>query len=263
MSTMVTEQREETVPESGLSKYTLPGWFLDSNVKTQADLARLPDQDFFCGCKTCKNHQNNFDPKDASPDNNEDTSPEDIKDTSAKSEGSGSVVDDECLHNDNSKTDMVPVEHYIILRELTAAAFVSRKFRVSGSAVVLRIRGPETQRPFMDHGVINYGIMEPQMMGDIATQLAKSLNVSLVTVDWETLEELGHGFYLQEQQAKEQQVREQHVQEQHAQEPETMPLEFQHSFPGQGTPGEALAFCPNFHNNENIATARRGKKRVC
>lgn len=183
------------------SRYLIPHWFLERNVKTAAELAAAPDQIVFCTCGDCKEAK-----ADDDGGGGADLTDEEKHDKSGPEVGNYVVkeINDSCSSSlaRGLRPDEMHYKTFAELRDITAAAFVTgRDGRLSfpeASAVVLRMEMEEISDYY--HTTISF--MEPVWMGRAVEQVAKALGVSLVVLNLDELEELGSDFHGQDKEAQ-------------------------------------------------------------
>lgn len=166
------------------SRYSLPAWFLERNVKTALDLKEIETQFPICQCKTCVKCKNNYDDIDSEDEssNSEPTShdskPEDEPHTSAEK-------------HEISHEDAISYAKFSELRDTVATSMLWRHMRPQDSGVLLRRCSVMscTTCP-----------MDPVFMNDMVVQVAKSLEMDLISLSYEDLEELGCEFHTQDKQ---------------------------------------------------------------
>lgn len=131
--------------------YSLPAWFLESNVKTPSDLKTLEDRVTVCQCKTCEDYKKGYEDIDAedqpieSESTTEDPEPEQDSHTSAEK-------------HESSHEDAISYAKFSELRDLVAANLLWRHMRPQDSSVILR-RCSETGCDACP--------MEPLLMNDV------------------------------------------------------------------------------------------------
>lgn len=166
------------------SRYSLPAWFLERNVKTALDLKETESQFPICQCETCVKCKKNYDDIDAEEEPSEseptsdDSKPEDEPHTSAEK-------------HETSHEDAIPYAKFSELRDTVATSMLWRHMRPQNSGVLLRrcsVLSCDTCT------------MEPVLMNDMVVQVAKSLEMDLISLSYEDLEELGSEFHTQDKQ---------------------------------------------------------------
>lgn len=179
---------ENAVPNllgSSNPAYVLPGWFMERNVKTPLELTRMPNQIVFCDCKDCE---------EAKAD---DEAFEDEEQWATQTSAGVKNVGEPGQHTDTI--------HYKTFAELCDTTFLTFAPGDEGklafprdSSVVYRVEKPSTCSCCSGTSIV-----EPVWMDRAVVQLAKKLAfASLISFDFEDLEELGYDFHRQDNQAK-------------------------------------------------------------
>ncbi|KAL1858150.1 hypothetical protein Daus18300_010031 [Diaporthe australafricana] len=173
---------EDKASQDSSSRYSLPAWFLERNVKTPSDLETLKDQVTVCQCKKCEAYKKNYEDIDTedqptvSEPPTEDPQPEEESHTSAEK-------------HETSHEDAISYAKFSELRDLVAANMLWRHTRPQDSSVLLR-RCSDT--------ACHSCPMEPLLMDDVVVQVAKSLSLGLISFNAEDLKGLGGDFHAQE-----------------------------------------------------------------
>lgn len=175
-----------TIPESAAagssssdSAYVLPEWFMERNVKTALELARVPDQMVFCdecGRPECKAARADDD--------------DDVREEAEQPGEKPAVVKGE--DEPGQRPEVIHYDTFAKLRDLTCTTFMygdgEELVLPADSAVVFRLEGSG-----------GGDIIEPAWMSRCVVQLAKeSAFVSLISFNFEDLEELGWDFHRQD-----------------------------------------------------------------
>lgn len=175
--------------------YTLPKWFMERNVKTAQDLTAIPDQISFCNCDDCK--QARLDDEalegqqqpDKKTDGGEPGEEEPGEEEPGGEEPGGEEPGEE---EPGQNPDEMHYKPFSELHDVTYASLMpSRNGRL----------GPNPTTIFRVNGTSS---LEPTWMSQVIVQLAKaSKAMSIITFDFETLEELGCEFHHQDQERAE------------------------------------------------------------
>ncbi|KAH8769026.1 ATPase family AAA domain-containing protein 1-A, partial [Diaporthe sp. PMI_573] len=172
----------ERPSKASSSRYTLPAWFLERNVKTTPDLKGVESQVPICQCETCVKYKDSYDDIDSEdePPQSESTTdaptPEDESHTSAEK-------------HETSQEDAISYAKFSELRDAVASNMLWRRMRPQDSTVLLR-RCSVAECTTCS--------MEPAFMNDVVTQVAKSLGMGLISLSYEDLEQLGSDFHTQD-----------------------------------------------------------------
>lgn len=180
----MSQSNQEGLSKESSSRYHLPDWFLERNVKTSSDLeGSVP----ICQCKACEKYKKLYEDEEtedetpASESTSEDPKPEDPK-PEEDSHTSSEKHDHDC-------EDAISYAKFSELRDMVATNMLWRHVRPQDSSVLLRrcaVSGCGTCT------------MEPILMSDIVDQVAKSLGMGMVSLSFEDLEELGSDFHAQD-----------------------------------------------------------------
>lgn len=165
--------------------YQLPAWFLKHNVKTEAELANAPNRMVFCRsiCDDCKDSRGD-------DEDNEDG----MRESSVRTEESTSEPEPGVSAQEPAR-NTIHYKTFVELRDTILAKFVLDQ---DG-----KIGRPE------DLGVVfcvkrgDKNVMDAAWISQAGVQLAKAMGVSLVTLDFEDLEELACAFYHQDREKPE------------------------------------------------------------
>ncbi|KAG6357717.1 hypothetical protein INS49_013596 [Diaporthe citri] len=175
----MSQSNQEGLFKESLSRYHLPAWFLERNVKTSSDLEGSVS---ICQCQGCGNYKKLYEDEE----------------TEGQALGSESTADDpkpeEESHTSTEKhdyncEDAISYAKFSELRDMVATNMLWRHMRPQDSSVLLRrcaVSGCSTCP------------MEPVHMDEIVEQVAKSLGMGLVLLSFEDLEELGSDFHTQD-----------------------------------------------------------------
>lgn len=194
-SSSTASDTEYLIPENAVPNllgssdpaYVLPGWFMERNVKTPLELTRMPNQMVFCDCKDCE---------EAKAD---DEAFEDEEQWATQKSAGVKNVGESGQH-----TDTIHYKTFAELRDTTLSTFApgdeGKLAFLRDSSVVYRLGEP--RKCSCCSGTSIY-VMEPVWMDRAVVQLAKKLAfASLISFDFEDLEELGYDFHRQDIQAK-------------------------------------------------------------
>lgn len=162
-------------------RYQLPAWFLNHHIRTEADLAGTPNRMVFCdsSCDDCKESK-----RDDEYDG------DDMMESPARTEESTGdpgpgVSAQETLRN------RIHYKTFMELRDTVLANFVldqdGRLLRPDEFGVVFRVKEGDKY------------VMDAAWIYEAGVKLAKAMGVSLVTLDYEDMEELACAFYHQDQ----------------------------------------------------------------
>ncbi|KAJ0107775.1 hypothetical protein J7T55_000037 [Diaporthe amygdali] len=176
----MTQYKEGKASKDTPSRYSLPAWFIERNVKTPSDLEILKDQAIICQCKICQDYQKSYEDIDSDSDDQ----PPESDVLEADEEEHNSAETHEISHE-----DAISYAKFSELRDLVATNMLWRHMRPQDSSVLLRrcsVSGCSTCA------------MEPLLMNDFVTHVAKSLGTALITLSFEDLEELGGDFHAQD-----------------------------------------------------------------
>lgn len=165
-------------------EYRLPQWFLEHNVKTSFDIKQLDDQIVFCSCKHCGESKVENDPLDPEDDDFDSDDDIDSPEHSGEEEGQDGAP----------AVNLVPHTLFSKLRNLTAETMLQCDTQPEQAVLLFRANDPSC-------GCSSHHL-EPVIMNNIVTQVAKSMCVSLVSFDLDDLEDLGYEFYNQSRRPK-------------------------------------------------------------
>lgn len=191
----MSQNNEVRTSKVSSSRYSLPAWFLERNVKTALDLKGIEGQFPICQCEACvkcKNSHDDIDAEDESPGSesaSDDPKPEDEPHTSAEK-------------HETSHEDAISYAKFSELRDAVATSILWRHMRPQDSGVLLR------RCSVMSCATCP---MEPVLMNDVVVQVAKSLEMDLISLNYEDLEELGSEFHTQDKQRGERKSEEQNA----------------------------------------------------
>lgn len=175
----MSQSNQEGLSRQSPSRYHLPAWFLERNVKSSSDFEGSVS---ICQCKGCEDYRKLYECEEA-----EDQPP-----------GSESTADDpkpeEQSHISSEKhdydcEDAISYAKFSELRDTVATNMLWRHVRPQDSSVLFR----RCAAPGCSTCT-----MEPVHMSDIVGQVAKSLGMGLVSLSFEDLEELGSDFHAQD-----------------------------------------------------------------
>lgn len=172
----MSQSHHQGVSKKSPSRYHLPAWFLERNVKTSSDIEGSVS---ICQCKGCEDYKKLYEgeeTEDQSESTAEDPEPEEESHTSSEK-------------HDYDCEDAISYDKFSELRDMVATNMLWRHMRPQDSSVLLRrcaVSGCSTCS------------MEPVHMNDIVGQVVKSLGMGLVTLSFEDLEELGSDFHAQD-----------------------------------------------------------------
>lgn len=171
----------EGTSSSYKDRYQLPAWFLKRHVKTEADLAGTPNQIAFCdsSCDECKISRRD------DIDNGDDMIEKPARTEESSGDPEPGVSAQETL------TNTIHYKTFVELRDTIVANFVldqdGRLGRPYEFSVVFRVKEGDKY------------VMDAAWTYQVGVQLAKAMGVSLVTLDYEDMEELACAFYHQDQ----------------------------------------------------------------
>lgn len=175
---MSTSKPKELSKESS-SRYHLPAWFLERNVKASSDLEGYV---CICKCEACEKYKTLYEGEET-----ENQLPGGESTAAAPKPEGESHTSSEKHEHDNE--DAISYAKFSELRDMVATTMLWRHMRPKDSSVLLRrcsVSGCSTCS------------MEPVHMNDIVSQVAKSLGMGLVSLGFEDLEELGSEFHAQD-----------------------------------------------------------------
>lgn len=161
-------------PKEASSQYHLPDWFLERNVKAHSDLTGSV---CICHCKACEDYKNFYE--------DEETENQSSADDSEPKGDSHSGAE----KHEKGCEDAISYAKFSELRDMVATTMLWRHTRPQDSSVLLRRCSVS--------GCIECQ-MEPEHMDDIVSQVAKSLEMGMVSLSYEDLEELGSDFHAQD-----------------------------------------------------------------
>lgn len=168
-----------TLSQESSSRYRLPSWFLERNIK---DPSRLEGCVHICQCEVCESYKKLYEDEEK-----EDQAPE-----SETTTGFSRLQEKFNPHSPNHDCDYEDAISYLKfseLRDLVAASMFWRHMRPQDSSVLFRrCWTPDCKNC----------IMEAVRMDDLVTQVAKSLGMGMVSLSYEDLEELGSEFHFQD-----------------------------------------------------------------
>ncbi|POS69879.1 ATPase family AAA domain-containing protein 1 [Diaporthe helianthi] len=198
----MAQKTHEGLPNSSSSRYRLPGWFLERNVKTVLDLIGTSAQFPVCQCETCVKSKDSYD------DDEEDDEEEQLSTISKLNTDSAKASVDQGSKNKSSVDTPDPhttAEKHETRQEdaISYSKFSELRDAVATNMLWRRIRPRDGTVPFKRCSMApvaecNTCIMEPMIMNDIATQVAKSLSMGLISLNYEDLERLGNEFHNQD-----------------------------------------------------------------
>ncbi|KAK7710623.1 hypothetical protein SLS63_012897 [Diaporthe eres] len=190
----MSQSKQDGLSKEPSSRYHLPDWFLERNVKTSADLeGSVP----ICQCKACENYKKLYEDEEtevetpASESTSEDPKAEDHKAEDPKAEDPKPEEDSHTSSekHDHDCEDAISYAKFSELRDMVATNMLWRHMRPQDSSVLFRrCTVPDCSTC----------LMEPVHMGDIVSQVAKSLGMGMLSLSFEDLEELGSDFHVQD-----------------------------------------------------------------
>ncbi|KAG8156330.1 hypothetical protein KVR01_013782 [Diaporthe batatas] len=184
------------------SRYSLPGWFLERNVKTVLDLNATEAQFPICQCEICVKSKDSYDDDEEEEAVEEEESSKTNPNTdSTKPDDQGSTnesaTDSPDPHataekHETSQEDAISYAKFSELRDAVATNMLWRRMRPQDGTVLFKrcSVAPVTH--------CDACIMEPVLMNDVVTQVAKSLSMGLISLNYEDLERLGNEFHTQD-----------------------------------------------------------------
>lgn len=164
------------------SRYHLPAWFLERNIKTPSDLEEIEDHVPICQCKTCDDYKKSYDDIDTEDESPGSESTEDIPKPEEESHSSAEKHETSC-------EDAISYAKFAELRDVVATNMLWRHMRPKDSTVLFHrcsASGCSTCS------------MEPVLMNDIVTRVARSLGMAMISLSFEDLEELGSDLHAQD-----------------------------------------------------------------
>lgn len=170
---------QEWLSKESSSRYHLPAWFLERNVKASSD---LEGHVCICQCEACEKYKKLYEDEET-----EDETPGSESTADAPQPEGESHTSSEKHETDNE--DAICYAKFSELRDTVATNMLWRHMRPKDSSVLFRrcsVSGCSTCS------------MEPVHMNDIVGQVAKSLSMGLVSLSFEDLEELGSDFHAQD-----------------------------------------------------------------
>lgn len=175
----MSQPNQEAQPKESSSRYHLPAWFLERNVKVSSELEGYV---CICQCSACESYRKLYEDEET-----EDQPPG--GDFTANGPQAGEESHTSSEKHDYYYEDAISYAKFSELRDMVATNMLWRHMRPRDSSVLLRrcsVSGCSTCS------------MEPAHMNDIVGQVAKSLGMGMVSLSFEDLEELGSEFHAQE-----------------------------------------------------------------
>lgn len=176
----MSQSNQEALSQESSSRYRLPSWFLERNIK---DPSRLEGCVPICQCEYCETCKKLYE----------------LEEKEWQTPGSESTADFSRLqeklkpkspaHEDCDYEDAITYRRFSELRNLVTTSMVWRHMRPEESSVLFRRCSTSDCKNCL---------MEAVRMDDIVTQVAKSLGMGLVSLSYEDLEELGSEFHFQD-----------------------------------------------------------------
>lgn len=177
----MSHSKQGTLSQESSSRYRLPSWFLERNIKDPSRLEGCVPIFPICQCEYCERCKKLYEneEKEWQAPGSESTA-----DLSREKFNPQSPAHDDCDYE-----DAITYRRFSELRNLVTTSMVWRHMRPEESSVLFRRCSTSDCQNC---------IMEAVRMDDIVTQVAKSLGMGMVSLSYEDLEELGSEFHFQD-----------------------------------------------------------------